>query len=136
MHLRNKVAKVWGEQSLSEAVEGAVEQTSEYEDIDGIFMASAAIRVPEQKSGDKVRDLPFFGCPRHFTPTESDSDPHYVEARFEETDLLPIFVVATAVHTVQQAFDVIFQAHQPQDTSLKSPTGRAIDQRISPHAPP
>jgi hypothetical protein len=105
---------------------GTLEQTSEYEDVDGIFMASAAIRIAEQKSGDRLRDMPFFGCPRHFTLT---ADPHYVEERFEETDLLPIFAIATAVHTIQQAFDVIFEAHQPQDTSLKSPIGRAIDQR-------
>jgi len=125
------VAKVWGEQSLAAGYAG--KETSDFEDLEGIFMASAAIRVTETgPSGDIQRDIPFFGCPKHFIPDSSTTDPHYVEERFEETDLLPIFAVATAVHTLRQAFDVIFEAHQPQDTSLKSPTGRAIDQSISP----
>lgn len=120
------MAKVWGERSLSG--EDAVAQSSEFEDVDGIFMASVAIRMNEGSSGNIQRDMPFFGCPRHFTPNSAGTEPHYVEERFEQTDMLPIFAVAIAAQTVQKAFDVIFEAHQPQDTSLKSPTRRVTDQ--------
>jgi Rhodanese-like domain len=81
---------------------------------------------------ESQRIIPFFGCPRKYSESSTSSDPCYIPERFEETDLLPVFAVATATSSVQKACDVICKAHHPRNPSLNPEAGKVFNESIQP----
>jgi hypothetical protein len=102
-----------------------------------IYSVSAAVRIPNGSKGETRRHMPFFSCPRVYSdePQTINDEPRYVQERFEEPDLLPTYMIAIGSSSVQEAFDVIFGAHRPQDTSMRISSPAAFNEREELSAP-
>lgn len=100
------------------------------QDCKALYTVSAEVRTADDVQEENKRTMPLFGCPRECSETSAIGEVNYVQERFKETDLLPVFVVAIEASSVQNALDIIFGAHQPQNSALRAETGRAFNQRI------
>lgn len=113
--------QIWGDAIQKANTNGRrPDQPSQNDEQELIYTVSAAVRIPNISKTETRHYMPFFSCPRVYTDESQmgDGKPHYVQERFEESDLLPIYSVALGSSSVQEAFDVIIGAHRPQDTSL------------------
>jgi hypothetical protein len=129
--MKSKARQVWGNTSdFGETNRQPQSLLEESDKQDTIYTVSAAARLTNVHETSSQRDVPFFGCPRIYSDTarETKGQPNYVQQRFEETDLLPAFVMATAASSLEGAFDVLFRSHPPQNPSL---SGTLITNGIS-----
>ena len=117
--MKNKFTQTWGRNSPQGPTPQRLSGGNE------VYTVSAAVRASDSTEVGTPRNMPFFGCPRKYSETMTNE---YVPERFEEADLLPVFAVAIAASSVQEAIKVIFESHRPQNPSLNSDSGNAFNE--------
>jgi hypothetical protein len=119
--MRSKFAQIWGDATQkADIARHHMDQLAQKDKRNVIYTVSAAVHISDSSKAESQRHLPFFSCPRVYSD-ESQSvgaELQYVQERFEESDLLPIYSVAIGSSSAQEAFDVIIDAHRPRDSSL------------------
>jgi hypothetical protein len=117
--MKNKFAQTWGHNSEQGPTPPRLSGGNE------IYTVSAAVHISDSIQPETPRNMPFFGCPRKYSETSTNE---YVPERFEETDLLPVFTVAIAASSVQEAIKLIFESRKPRNPSLSRESENAFNE--------